>query len=100
MYELGPSFVRAMETGVFEDGHGQVLGLSPELGQEMLSAVRTEISKLGKEATNPVVIVDDWRLRPFMRRLTELEFPHLAIVARRELIEPAASPTIGVLEIG
>jgi len=99
LYELGPSFVRAIETGVFEDGHGQVLGLTPELCQEMLAVVRTEVSKLGKEVKNPVVIVDDWRLRPFMRRLIELEFPHLAIVARRELIEPAANPTIGVLEI-
>lgn len=99
LYELGTSFVRAMETGVFEHGHGQVLALKPELCQEMLKVVRTEVSKLEKEAKNPVVIVDDWRLRPFVRRLTELEFPHLAIVARRELIEPAASRTIGVLEI-
>jgi hypothetical protein len=94
LYELDKKFLDQMSIGVNQSGGGRVLALEPSPCQEMLKAVRDEVSSLPPTARNPVVVVDDWKLRPFVRLLVELEFPHLWVLARRELINPEASPIL------
>jgi flagellar biosynthesis component FlhA len=100
LWELGPNFVEMLRCGVMRHGHGRVLALEPDSCQDMLSAVRAVVSKLEPTAANPVVMVDDWRLRPHLRRLIELEFPHLWVLARREIRDPQARMRIAVIETG
>jgi hypothetical protein len=99
IWKLGPKFTNAIRDGININGSGRVLALEPTVCQELLSAVRTEVGHLPPTAQNPVVVVDDWQLRPHVRRLIELEFPHLAVVAHRELIDPGASPLLSVIDI-
>jgi hypothetical protein len=84
---------------VHREGDAAVLALEPELTQEILTAVRNEVGAL-PDGAQPAVVVEDGRLRPFVRNLLVLEFPRLRVVARRELDGvaglPAPAATISV----
>jgi type III secretory pathway component EscV len=100
VYELGKNFVTMLRAGLYQSGDAAVLAIEPEPTQAALTAVRNEVANLPPTAMNPVVLVDDWRLRRPSRKLIELEFPHLWVLARRELADLAHSvSTIGVIEI-
>jgi flagellar biosynthesis component FlhA len=100
IWELGKKLVKLIREGIIEHGDAVVLALEPEPTQEALSAVRTEVSNLPPTAGNPVVLVEDWRLRRPFRKLVELEFPHLRVLSRRELAGLADSYTsVGTIEI-
>jgi len=77
--------------GVSRDGDAAVLSLTPEVTQDLLAAVRGEVSSLDTNVPL-VLVVEDASLRPFIRSLLVLEFPHLQIVARREVQGLAALP--------
>jgi type III secretion protein V len=76
-----------------------VLALEPEPTQEALTAVRNEVANLPPTAQNPVIFCEDWRVRPFVRKLVELEFPHLQVVSRRESTDADARPVIATIEL-
>jgi hypothetical protein len=100
VYELGKNFVAMLRAGLYQSGDTAVLAIEPEPTQAALTAVRNEVTNLPPTAMNPVVLVEDWRLRRPTRKLIELEFPHLWVLARRELADLAHSvSTIGVIEI-
>jgi type III secretory pathway component EscV len=48
---------------------------------------------------NPVIFVEDWRMRPFVRKLVELEFPHLAVLSRREAVAPDSRQVLATIEV-
>lgn len=62
-----------------------LLALEPDACQAALAAVRDAFSQ-----TTRSVVLDDASLRPFVRRLLEVEWPDAAVVAAREL--PAGRP--------
>ncbi len=61
-----------------------VLAIEPEVTQEFLAAVRTAVQSL-EDSGWVAVLVENPDIRPHMRALVELEFPHLPVVAWREL---------------
>src|SRR5262249_22972405 len=62
-------------------GSHAVLAMEPARCQTALSAIRNGASGDGEAS----ILVDDPQLRPFVRRLVELEFPNLAVLSRPEL---------------
>ena len=60
--------------------------MEPEDCQEALSAVRDAVTGMASGA----LVVDDVDTRPFARKLFELEFPNLAVLARREIMPELA----------
>jgi type III secretory pathway component EscV len=86
VYTLAPGFVESIGTQIVREGDAAVLALEPELAQEALSAVRSAIGPDQHDGEIPVILVEDWQIRPFVRKLIELEFPHVRVVARRETL--------------
>jgi len=58
--------------------------IPPEETQQMLAAVRDAVS--GKVGNKWTLVVTDERIRPFTRRLFEIEFPYLNVLSSRELL--------------
>ncbi len=75
-----------------------VLALEPELTQEFLAAVRLAVTDLPADAGPVAVMVADPAIRPQVRRLIELEFPHLPVVAEREVPDWMRERVIGTIE--
>ena len=63
-----------------------VLALEPETCQNVLTDLRNTIG--GRK--NVSLVVDDARIRPYLRSLANLEFPSVHVVSRRELLEPTS----------
>jgi flagellar biosynthesis component FlhA len=80
---LGPKFTRLISGSLLGSGVWQVLALEPQKCQEALSAVR--------EATTdillPAIVIDEPALRIHVRKLIEVEFPDIPVLARREMLK-------------
>jgi flagellar biosynthesis component FlhA len=61
------------------------LALPPEETQEALSEIRELV---GSNVRNAVLVTQSGELRPFVRRLVEIEFPDLMVLAEEELLLP------------
>ena len=93
-FELGPRLMALIDDGV-RGVDGTVLALEPEDTQRVLAAVREAIS--GSE--QPAVIVPRQNRRSVMRRLLEIEFPQVPVLAMAEL-EPGLGTQIrGIVEL-
>ncbi len=88
VYLLAEDIVDLIRGGICEDGDTARLILEPEPTQEILTAVRNEVGNLPPTAQNPVVCVEDPKIRRYFRCLVELEFPHLAVMAEHEFMKP------------
>jgi hypothetical protein len=98
--ELGENFVKLIRNGIINDGDAVVLALEPESTQKALSAVRNEVTNLPPGAQNVFLLVEDWQHRRPIRKLVELEFPHLRVLSRRELMDlPGSVNTVSVIEV-
>jgi type III secretory pathway component EscV len=99
VYTLDDGFEDALRDGVRREGDAAVLALEPKPTQSMLAAVREAVVPADRHRA--VLIVEDWRLRPFVKSLIILEFPEIRVVARREVEGvsgvPVPSATIGVV---
>jgi type III secretory pathway component EscV len=69
--------------------------LPPEDTQELLGEIRELLTE--NDAEQLVLVVQDGRTRPFVRRLVELEFPRIMVLAQDERLEldGAAAVTAG-----
>jgi tetratricopeptide (TPR) repeat protein len=82
-YQLGESLEEKLEDCILPESHQFVLTMEPAFCQEVLSAIRSQVSVMREVA----LLVNVSRLRPLLRKLTELEFPHLPILCRSELLD-------------
>jgi flagellar biosynthesis component FlhA len=96
---LGKNLVSVINRGILRDGEAAVLAVEPEPTQDALTAVRNEVTNLPPTSRNPVLFVEDWHMRPFVRKLVELEFPHLAVLSRREALAADAMPVLATVEM-
>jgi hypothetical protein len=100
IFRFGKKFTELLESCIVRDATSAVLAMVPEPCQKALSAVRSD---LGSWTTQPVGdrigVVENWRLRPFARLLLELEFPHVHILAERELIDILSMQLVGTIEL-
>ena len=86
-YVLGDAATAALRRSIDRGGAVPVLALEPELCQELLTAVRN-----GVATGSAAVLVCDPEVRPFLRKLVEIEFPGLPVIASSELVATAAHP--------
>jgi flagellar biosynthesis component FlhA len=79
-----PSQLEArVAAGVSGEGDRRRLALAPEETQEVLAEIRTLVQgDKGQRA----LVVRDAELRPFVRRLVQLEWPSLHVLARGEIL--------------
>lgn len=77
---LNPRFEVEIRRSLYEDAGHLMLALEPERCQEALTAVRN-----GLDGRLHALVVEDGTLRPFIRKLVELEFPDLPVLSRAEL---------------
>lgn len=98
LFVLGDACEARIRDGVRREGDAAVLALEPAPTQDLLSAVRGEVGAHA-DGVLQVLVVEDWRLRPFVRNLLVLEFPRLRVVARRELEGLALPPPAATIEV-
>lgn len=84
VYLLDPQIEETVRASIQHTSSGSYLALEPEVTQEILSAVRTEVGSLPPTAQNPVILTT-MEIRRYFRKLVELEFPHLAVLSYQEL---------------
>jgi flagellar biosynthesis protein FlhA len=99
IYRLGENLVSLIGQGIQRNGEAAVLALEPEPTQDALTAIRNEVANLLPTSRNPVLFVEDWRMRSFVRKLVELEFPHLAVLSRREAYAPDSRLVLATIEV-
>jgi flagellar biosynthesis component FlhA len=99
VYRLAQDYVALIRENIQRDGDAAVLALEPEVTQEALTAVRNEINRLSSRSAKPVILVDDWKIRPFVRALIEPEFPQVRVVAEREVaaVDPRFLSPVSVI---
>ena len=87
IFTLDEAFEAVLQKRIIREGDGAVLALQPELTQKLLTAVKNLVQPARKAANGMpcVLVVEDWRARPFVRSLLVLELPWLRVVARREI---------------
>jgi flagellar biosynthesis component FlhA len=92
LFEIGPKFESEIRNNLHDPDRVPVLGLRPELCQDMLAAVRQALPSDSRD-TPAAFIVNDAPLRPHLRELVKLEWPSFPVLALAELgSEAMASP--------
>jgi type III secretion protein V len=83
-----------IRSAVRKGSSGSFLSLAPAMTNDILEAIRTEISNLPPTAQPPVFLTD-MDLRRFVRKMIEIEFPDLPVLSYQEL-----TPELNVQPIG
>ena len=78
---LGVSFQNEIANSIQVTGSHTLLAMEPERCQDALTSVRVGIGGDDRVA----LVVDDADIRPHVRRLIELEWPHVPVLARDEV---------------
>lgn len=93
LIEVGAPCERLIAGSIQLEDAMPYLSMPPSDTQRCLAAVRAVLPGEGEAA----LLVADARVRRFLRRLVELEFPSLPVVARDELAAPVDGRVIGSL---
>ena len=93
---FGPRYEAGIRRAIYESDSHAVLAMEPKRCQEALTALRNEA---GVEDRHLALMVHDPALRPFVRRLIELEFPHIPVLSRLELRTDAKLETERRIEL-
>ena len=80
---LPPETERKIAPWIWRENGKAFLSLPPEETQELLSDIRGLVDPNDKKI---VLVTHDAELRPFIRRLVELEHPDLMVISQDELI--------------
>lgn len=81
-FTLETDTARAISDAIVTDGPLPLLAMTPQSCQAVLGAIRATLKDAGPSA----VVVDHSLVRHFTRRLVEIEWPFLSVLARRELV--------------
>jgi tetratricopeptide (TPR) repeat protein len=82
LLRLSDDFKKLIENSIHREGACSVLAIEPVPCQEALSAIRDEVKK-GPDVM--ALLVEKEEIRPFVRRLVELEFPYFWVLSRPEV---------------
>lgn len=101
VYELGGAFRNLIADGMVRSGDAALLAIEPEPTQSALSGIRSQIERLGPVDHSVYLLVEDHSLRRAVRKLVELEFSNLRVLARRDIanLRPDAVHTIATIEL-
>ena len=92
---FGPHLRAALRESIYENHSHPVLAMEPQSCQNVLTAVREAL----RNRRNPALTVNDPMLRPFVRSLTEIEFPQVPVFKREELPIQVATALAGEVEV-
>jgi tetratricopeptide (TPR) repeat protein len=81
---------------IWHRGGRTFCAIPPEETQELLDSVRALVGQY--EISHIALLVADASVRPFVRRIIELEFPRLAVLARDELVRGPQTPSAPVVQ--
>jgi type III secretion protein V len=84
VYLLDPEIEDVIGGAIRRTATGSFLSLDPALSQEILNALRREISSPAIAAQKPVILTD-MEIRRYVKKMVELEFPYLAVLSYQEL---------------
>ena len=87
-----------MKTTVQKWGNSLALRLPKALAEEAKIREGSKVELVGTPDRKLVLVVQYAELRPFLRRLVELEFPHLMAISQEELLpmdEPSQTAPVG-----
>jgi type III secretory pathway component EscV/tetratricopeptide (TPR) repeat protein len=93
--ELGTRFEAEIRHALYERDGRSILAMEPERCQNALGAIREKFTD-----RSHVLVVKDATLRPFVRKLVELEFPDLHVLSHAELREDAEIEPDALIDLG
>ena len=82
---LEPMVEEELRASVRSTAEGAFLALGPELGQEIVAAVRAKVAEALGQGERPVLLASA-DVRRFVRALLEAELPDLPVITYRELL--------------
>src|SRR5262249_53826098 len=80
LMNLGTGFEAEIRRSLYKCDGRSILAMTPERCQAALAAVRNQVS-----GRPHALVVDDAALRPYVRKLVELEFADLPVLSRAEI---------------
>ncbi len=95
LYRLGPQFMAQIEQSIRTEQEHRFLAMEPEKCQQALAAVRDKVASQAGIA----LWVEQPALRPFVRRLTEIEFPGIPVLSRQELLPELTGQMAGEIDL-
>jgi hypothetical protein len=96
LIKVGGKFEAEIRAGL-RVGDGKVLALEPYKTQELLATIRNFVADLPSSETNAFLLCD-FRLRPWIRKLVELEFPNFRVVSESEVLPEGTQHVTRALE--
>jgi hypothetical protein len=95
---LDPQIESRVHGALKRTSTGLYLMLEPQLTQDILAAIRQEVQAMGPAASH-VPILTSAEIRPFVRKLVELEFPSLHALSRQDLRPGLRIRAIGTIRL-
>ena len=81
---LAPEIEKLMLDAILTTRAGDYLDLDSRSTQQLSAAIRNQVDTL-ESGEDDMVIMTVWKIRRFVRRLVELEFPWLQVVSQQDL---------------
>ena len=91
-----PAFEARLAAGFVPRGRTRALALTPEVTSALLGGIRAAVGAL--EQRRVALVTRTPELRPLVRALAEVEFPHLHVLAEPELAPALRERNDGVIE--
>jgi hypothetical protein len=85
VFRLSPDIEASMRDALQATRSSAILALDPQLTQDILSAVRRAVAAHGGAAAGAAILTGT-RIRPYVRKLVELEFPWLYALSDHDLL--------------
>lgn len=94
-YKLDEHFESEIERSIYPEKNHSILAMEPEKCQDVLTTVRNEIGS----QLNIALLIENAKIRPFVRKLIGLEFPNIQVLSRDELLPELNSKILGEIEL-
>lgn len=98
VYQVDPEIQQTVSESIRHTSTGKYISLAPDIQQEILLAIRRQLANRPPTAS-PAVVLTEPEVRPYLRRLVELEFPDAAVISMRELAAEVMPQPIGVISL-
>ncbi|MFN8547196.1 MAG: flagellar biosynthesis protein FlhA [Candidatus Eisenbacteria bacterium] len=97
-YQVDPEIQQTVAESIRHTSTGKYISLAPDIQGEILQAIRRQLGDRPATAGRAVVLTEP-EVRPYFRRLVELDFPDAAVISLRELTTEVIPQPIGVISL-
>jgi flagellar biosynthesis protein FlhA len=81
---LDPQIEQTIQHSIQRTEAGSFLALDPNMGQEILQAISTQVQQLQERGLQPILLTSP-PVRPALRKLTDRSFPNLILLSWNEI---------------